>query len=302
MQRWQRLGKIYNPGSLSGLNFSHGLMPVPEHLSGDTYRVYFAGRDREKRSNICAFVFDIKNKTILDYTREALLEPGFAGMFDDSGCVPSFIEVLPGKRYLYYVGWNIGGRVPFRLSLGLAVSEGEAAFTRYSNGPIADRSFTDPCLVGSCGILRESQLWRMWYVSGVDWIPYNGDLRHRYHLKYAESSDGINWRRDGKVAIHFRDDQEYAFASPRVIKDGQRYRMWYCYRGDVYRIGYAESADGLDWERLDHLVEFRGADEDWERQMRCYPYIFEHEKQMYMLYNGNGFGETGIGLAVMAED
>jgi len=29
----------------------------------------------------------------------------------------------------------------------------------------------------------------------------------------------------------------------------------------------------------------------------CYPTVFEVEKQKYMYYNGNNYGETGIGLA-----
>ena len=31
----------------------------------------------------------------------------------------------------------------------------------------------------------------MWYVSGTGWEMKEGQPRHRYHIKYAESSDGI---------------------------------------------------------------------------------------------------------------
>jgi len=30
-----------------------------------------------------------------------------------------------------------------------------------------------------------------------------------------------------------------------------------------------------------------------------YPYVFEHKGERYMLYNGNGYGKTGIGIAVL---
>ena len=28
-----------------------------------------------------------------------------------------------------------------------------------------------------------------------------------------------------------------------------------------------------------------------------YPYVFKHKKKLYMLYNGNSYGASGIGLA-----
>jgi len=31
--------------------------------------------------------------------------------------------------------------------------------------------------------------------------------------------------------------------------------------------------------------------------MCCYPCVVTHENKLYMFYNGNGFGQTGIGYA-----
>ena len=33
-----------------------------------------------------------------------------------------------------------------------------------------------------------------------------------------------------------------------------------------------------------------------------YPFVYGHRGVKYMLYNGNGFGETGIGYAVLTHD
>ena len=30
-----------------------------------------------------------------------------------------------------------------------------------------------------------------------------------------------------------------------------------------------------------------------------YPFVFDHDGSRYMLYNGNGYGKTGFGLAVL---
>jgi hypothetical protein len=71
--------------------------------------------------------------------------------------------------------------------------------------------------------------------------------------------------------------------------------MWYSYRGKNYRIGYAESDDGLNWKRKD---EDAGIDVS---EMIEYPFVFDHKGGRYMLYNGNGYGKTGIGLAVLGK-
>ena len=37
----------------------------------------------------------------------------------------------------------------------------------------------------------------------------------------------------------------------------------------------------------------------WDSEMICYPYVFDRKGERYMLYNGNGYGKTGFGLAVL---
>ncbi len=78
--------------------------------------------------------------------------------------------------------------------------------------------------------------------------------------------------------------------------------MWYSFRGLRYRIGYAESLDGLQWERLDHLAGIDISESGWDSQSVEYPYVFEHRGQKFMLYNGNGYGATGFGIAVLDKD
>ena len=116
---------------------------------------------------------------------------------------------------------------------------------------------------------------------------------------FAESNDGINWSRDGLVAIDYANDKEYAISRPSVIYENGIWKMWYSYRGDRYSIGYAESYDGKKWERLDHQVGIAVSSSGWDSEMVEYPFVFDHKGQRYMLYNGNGYGKTGFGLAVL---
>jgi hypothetical protein len=78
--------------------------------------------------------------------------------------------------------------------------------------------------------------------------------------------------------------------------------MWYSVRSfhEPYRMGYAESADGLVWERKDSTVGiYRSADQpgEWDSEMICYPNYVSHRKKEYLFYNGNQHGKSGFGYA-----
>jgi hypothetical protein len=84
--------------------------------------------------------------------------------------------------------------------------------------------------------------------------------------------------------------------------------MWYCYRDRIgyrtdpsrsYRIGYAESGDGVSWVRKDEEAGIGLSEEGWDSKMVEYPSVYEFRGTRHLLYNGNGFGESGIGHAVL---
>jgi len=86
-----------------------------------------------------------------------------------------------------------------------------------------------------------------------------------------------------------------------VLKDSDIYRMWYSYRGTAYAIGYAQSTDGINWVRRDNETGIQMSQDGWDSEMIEYPCVFDHKGKRYMLYNGNEYGKTGIGLAILSE-
>jgi hypothetical protein len=117
-------------------------------------------------------------------------------------------------------------------------------------------------------------------------------------LKYAESDDGINWRRDGKVILGLGSPEEYALCRPWVLRNDVGYGMWFCHRGNEYRLGYAESCDGVNWERRDDLAGLDVSEHGWDSEMIAYPSLCEHRGRRYLFYNGNSYGHSGFGVAV----
>ena len=281
---------------------SHTAAPLALALGGSRYRVYFASRDAEQRSHGAYVELDLEDLSgSVEIPDHFVLGPGPLGNFDDHGVYPSSLVEHQGRLYLYYLGLNPGRDAPlWYSSIGLAVSDdGGLSFERISPAPILARSEHDPCLVTAPTVLLDDGLWRMWYVSGYRWDRgENGTPRSWYHVKYAESDDGIEWRREGRVCIDHVHEGERNTSRPSVVKDGDSYRAWFAYAGEFpYRIGYAESPDGLVWKRDDKQGGLDGDPEEWESRSQAYPHVFEHEGTLKMLYCGNELGRSGFGLA-----
>jgi hypothetical protein len=299
---FEKRGLLVDPASLPKWGSSHAALPTTE-TTGDagSRQLYFSVRDAQNRASVARAPLRLEDgcAEIGEVAAEPALSLGELGAFDDSGVTTSWIVDRGGDTYLYYTGWTRGVSVPFYFYAGLAVStDGGQTFGRVSPAPLLERSSVDPYLTASPCVLVEGGVWRMWYVSCTGWTHANGELTHHYHIRYAESDDGVRWRRDGLVAIDFRDAREYAIARPCVLKEAGRYRMWFSARGDAYRLGYAESDDGLTWDRRDEEAGLEPSSDGWDAEMVAYPLVFRSGGTRYMLYNGNGYGKTGIGYAV----
>ena len=274
-------------------------VPCVKTLDADRVRVFFSGRDKEERSRVGSFDFDPRRPEEGSEINEGpALEPGGLGSFDESGAMASWVLDVGDSTWMYYVGWTRGVTVPFYNSIGLARSaDGGLTFHKVSEGPLVSRDQVDPYLTASSCVMIDEGTWRMWYLSCTGWELVGGEARHSYHIRYAESDDGVQWKRSGTVCIDYRTPAEYAISRPSVVRDGDLYRMWYSYRGRSYRIGYAESRDGVAWIRKDDEAGIDVSPEGWDSEMIEYPCVFDHAGKRYMLYNGDGYGATGIGLA-----
>lgn len=298
--KWEKFDFCFNSGDyLDG--YDGAAVPQAIPVSDDIVRVYYSPRDKQNRSHIFYVDIDMNSLSVADVCREPVLSPGELGAFDDSGTMMSYLGFYENKWWLYYIGWNLGVTVPFRNSLGLAFSEDGIHFERAYNGPILDRTKEEPHFCASCWVLKEER-YRIWYLSCVKWrLDKEGKPEHCYHIKYAESDDGINWERHGRIAIDFEDDSEYAISRPCVIKGDKGYHMWFSHRGDKYRIGYAFSEDGIDWKRMDDRSGITISEKGFDDIMICYPNVFKFKNEYYMLYNGNRYGMTGFGIAKLVE-
>jgi predicted GH43/DUF377 family glycosyl hydrolase len=310
--RWTKHGVIFKVENQSEWMSHHACVPVADRVSDDVLRIYFGPRDTNGRTRTTFIEVEADNPAkVLRVHDRPVLDLGKLGAFDDSGVMPCSIVNHNGKKYLYYIGWNRGVTVPYRNSIGLAISDdGGLTFHRAFEGPVVDRTPMEPYFCASPFAMIDDGKWKLWYASSTGWTIVDGHPEPLYKIKYAESTDGANWIRQNTTCIEYKFEGE-ANARPCIIKENGLYRMWYCFRGSAnyrtdpaqsYRIGYAESMNGVVWTRKDEDVGIERSANGWDSIMMEYPWVYEHKGRKYMLYNGNGFGETGIGYAILAED
>jgi hypothetical protein len=303
VQYWKKLGKIFSTEHISDDLYSHAAVPFLGKIdSNGLAEIYFSARNKKNQSVLSKLLFDIKKYKVLEQPSEILLAPEQIGRFDSDGVMGCGFYSVGEREILSFIGWNLGLNVPFRNSIGLAEKKGYS-LVKLFEGPVLDRSIYDPCFVASNCVIKHHDKYLMYYLSCTNWSMIQNTLTHHYHIKIAESQDGFNWNPTGKVAIDFLRPNEYAISVPRVIKDGELFKMWFSFRGgpqsETYRIGYAESEDAIHWKRMDKCVNFELSKTGWDSDMICYPYIFDFEERRYMLYNGNAYGLTGFGMAVL---
>jgi len=307
--KWEKKGLIYVPDGRFNWNKSHASVPTVYKLNEKILRVYFATRDANNRTSISFIEVEANNPKRITYEHDQpVIVPGTRGMFDDCGAMPSHVIDVGNEVWMYYLGWNVRNTIAYHNSIGLAISkDGGNTFEKFSEGPLFDRNYIEPYFSAAPFVIRENSTWKMWYLSNTKWVEHNDKTEPFYHIKYAESHNGIDWRREGRIAIDYKDEKECGIVRACVLKDRDIYKMWYAHRNLInyrndknnsYRIGYAESNNGYEWTRKDDQVGINVSADGWDSEMIEYPFVYDHNNQRYMMYNGNAFGKTGFGYAI----
>ena len=215
------------------------------------------------------------------------------------------VRVNSNTLYMYYVGFELGVKIRYRLFTGLAISEDNGnTFEKYSEIPVLDRSNSE--LFFRCGpyCSYDGELFRLWYVAGSTWTTNNGKQMPEYDIRYMESKDGIHWPDKGEVIVEISDADEHGFGRPVVIKRNDEFLLFYSIRKkscSAYRLGLATSIDCINWTRIDETINLDVSENSYDSQAIMYAYPFEIKNKLYVFYNGNNFGKDGVMSAVLDE-
>lgn len=295
---WRKGGRIFAPDGSRWWGRVNASFPTVE-VRDDLLRVYFTALDEHQYGRTGFVDLDPADPSrIVGESAEPVLDLGDLGAFDDCGATAFSVVADGPRRHLYYQGWQRAERVPYLIFTGLATDEGEG-FRKHGPTPVLDRTDDDPFLRGAPYVVAQDGAFRMWYVSARRWVSDEHGLHYDIAIRHATSPDGVRWTADAEPCVAPEAPGEYAVGRPSVLVEDGLYRMWYAIRSfdEPYRIGYAESRDGLAWTRLDALAGIERGVDGWDSEMICYPQVVRVDDRLLMFYNGNQHGASGFGYA-----
>lgn len=303
--KWEKLGNIFNPEHYQHHEklLTHASNPLPIRIDSDIYRVFYSGRDADNKSSVGAVDIDIIKREVVKHHHEPFFLHGNKSSFFEHGVSIGNCFSVDGKNYILFMGWQTYEGQHWRGDVGCLIVNNDLTLSLFSDIPFMGVDEVDTISLSYPWVMKnEIGLYQMWYGSTITWNSGNGEMIHT--INYAHSIDGFNWKKEG-LAVPYELNIAQAFSRPTVVKDNDSYKMWFSYRGVPglkYRIGYAESKDGIKWIRKDEEAGIDVSESGWDSEMICYPFVFDHGGERYMLYNGNRYGKTGFGLAVLRND
>jgi len=319
MFKWKKLGQVFNPANIKNKSWMHEYAQAPSVLIFDTYvRVYFSCRpkpdERGQYVSYSAYVDVNRNNffEILNVSKEPILKLGELGTFDEFGTYPVSVIWNDDKICVYYTGHTRCESVPFNTAIGLAISSNNGeTFDKIGSGPVLSYTLNEPFTLSGPKIRKFNNVWYLWYIAGMKWIVTDDKPELIYRIRMASSHNGIDWIKLDKNIIEDKLGQNEVQASPDVFFYEGLYHMFFCYmqtpdfrknKDKTYRIGYAFSADLVNWTRDDSKAGIDISEEGWDSEMVAYPHVFELDGNIYMLYLGNQVGKHGFGLAQLEKD
>ncbi|HJZ91343.1 MAG TPA: family 43 glycosylhydrolase [Gemmataceae bacterium] len=170
---------------------------------------------------------------------------------------------------------------------GKGDTETAAGWQKYEKNPVLGGK------LGTCfdiSVLRDDKRYRMWF----SWRP-------KQSIALVESQDGVTWG-EPQIVLGPRKASgwEADVNRPVVIREGDRYHMWYTGQSDgKSSIGYATSADGNTWERMGEKPVLT-ADHPWEKVAVMCPHVeYDADRKEYRMWYSGGeqYEPNAIGYA-----
>jgi hypothetical protein len=195
---------------------SFAQMPTPV-LIGDVIRVFFSSRDIKSRSHI--YFVDLDSKTLrkVGQLGKPGIELGNYGTFDEDGVMPSSLIQVEGEWFFYYIGWSRPRSTPYSLAIGLAIGSTLDTFIKYSQGPLIDKSVSNPLFATTPSVSHDGRQYEMYYSKGYDWQEHEEKLESKYLVSHASSKDGKAWSQFKNVDLP--GSAESCFARPVTFDD-----------------------------------------------------------------------------------
>ncbi len=245
LQNWHRTGPLFETGGAGSFDAKWCVLPHVVRIQDKRWHMYYTG-NAGRGSGLSAFPgiglatsedgmsWERHGDQPVLATSSELGAPDAIGIAGGSVIQVPQADGSPQWRF-YYTGCPTTGEAHAlnqQKTICLALSNDGIHWAKQGAVMLRDpdRSYEDIGVAGPVVHLEPDGLYRMWY-SAIG-------TRHGYYsICYAESNDGIHWRRGVKSEQNLQllpagDGWEKQMVEyPTVIREGGRLRMFYCGNG-----------------------------------------------------------------------
>lgn len=196
-----------------------------------------------------------------------------------------------GAPCLSFMGWRDNVEFMWEGSIGFLKLDTNFNFTGISETPFLTAFQTHSLSLSYPHVTSIGSSFHIWAGCTLTWDGGNGEMVHPLR-KYVLSHDLSILELIHELPSS--GDSSQAFSRPSLIKHKGAEILAYSVRGSRsdYRI---EICDLTSTKAANRQSNFEPNGNGWESQMVEYPYLIEINGHLFMFYNGNGFGQSGIG-------
>jgi predicted GH43/DUF377 family glycosyl hydrolase len=241
-------------------------------------------------------------KNITYIHKHNILTPSDQG-FDSTGVLPTSYVEFNNKKHLYFSGWSYENGV-YRNAIGHASSEDGIYWTKTNKSVLSDNTLSH----GHPFCYKDEDIFFMFYGVCIDSKIIANKKEYIYNAKYAISKNGEDWDICGLMNDLTPKNKEAAHTRPSIVRVQSDYLMWVSVRDyegykdkppHTYKLHCYKSKDLIKWQYTPEYNFLPDESSCWDNNMVEYSSVIYDNGRIHMLYNGNGFGQTGIGYATL---
>jgi len=235
------------------------------------------------------------------YENNPVLSPIMPSNWEDWGVYAPFVLKQGDTLKMWYTGVKSYGVQ----QIGYAVSTDGINWQRYQLNPVLRVGLPgswDAEYVGYPRIIFDGNTYHMWY------FGHNNVSNPIFRIGYSTSPDGIHWTKadSANPVLPLGEPGTWdsaTHAGHSYFFDGDTFHLWFV-GSDLppidptrrYRIGYAKSIDGINWEKYSGNPVFYGAG-SWDSLKVHNPCVVVDSSGYQMWYQGKYVSNYRIGYA-----
>lgn len=258
------------------------------------------GVDGISRLGIIKLTLDKFDYNLLNYEEvgQPIIKLGERGAFDETGMSYPWYFNNGVSEFIFYTGWKLNQNTGFENNLGL-LEKVKGKWVRYSRAPILPLTNDEPFGTGSVAVYQIKDKFHLLYTSFLSWNSSNSD-GHEYGIKHATSTDLVNWKRKLDFLIP-PTNSLHAICRPSILGSN----ILFSARGVKYNLmtlpllGSNIPPNSLSTKNAQKVKIDNQGESGFDKSVE-YSYPFNLNGQKLCLFNGDDYGESGLGIGVIS--